>query len=169
MGRSHFCFIIAWANYINIKVKFRKYILVFFLTINFTFSFHSERILLINKLMISNIQEINYHLITGTFKNGFNAWDQVNKLKKLGYKTAKILPKKNHLFKVSVISFKNYDSAVEFQKNLPYRDLITPILNSMILIMRLLIIIIQMFLIIKRMKYKKIIKFLQMKLKIKKK
>ena len=68
--------------------------------------------------MISNIQEINYHVITGTFKNGFNAWDQVNKLKKLGYKTAKILPKKNQLFKVSVISFKNYDSAVQLQKNL---------------------------------------------------
>jgi len=99
-------------------VKFRKYILVFFLTINFTFSFHSERVLLNNKLMICNIQEINYHVITGTFKNGFNAWDQVNKLNKLGYKTAKILPKKNHLFKVSVISFKNYDSAVEFQKKL---------------------------------------------------
>ena len=73
---------------------------------------------MINKLMISNIQEINYHVITGTFKNGFNAWDQVNKLKKLGYKTAKILPKKNQLFKVSVISFKNYDSAVQLQKNL---------------------------------------------------
>ena len=99
-------------------MKFRKYILVFFLTINFTFSFHSERVLLINKLMISNIQEINYHVITGTFKNGFNAWDQVNKLKKLGYKTAKILPKKNQLFKVSVISFKNYDSAVQLQKSL---------------------------------------------------
>ncbi len=68
--------------------------------------------------MISNIQEINYHVITGTFKNGFNAWDQVNKLKKLGYKTAKILPKKNQLFKVSVISFKNYDSAVQLQKSL---------------------------------------------------
>ena len=71
--------------------------------------------------MISNIQEINYHLITGTFKNGFNAWDQVNKLKKLGYKTAKILPKKNQLFKVSVISFKNYDSAVQFQKKLAFQ------------------------------------------------
>ena len=68
--------------------------------------------------MISNIQEINYHLITGTFKNGFNAWNQVNKLKKLGYKTAKILPKKNQLFKVSVLSFKNYDSAVQLQKKL---------------------------------------------------
>ena len=99
-------------------MKFRKYILVFFLTINFTFSFHSERVLLINKLMIFNIQEINYHVITGTFKNGFNAWDQVNKLNKLGYKTAKILPKKNQLFKVSVISFKNYDSAVQFQKKI---------------------------------------------------
>tara|TARA_Y100001970_G_scaffold19388_1_gene21818 strand:+ start:7231 stop:10248 length:3018 start_codon:yes stop_codon:yes gene_type:complete len=68
--------------------------------------------------MIFNIQEINYHVITGTFKNGFNAWDQVNKLNKLGYKTAKILPKKNQLFKVSVISFKNYDSAVQFQKKI---------------------------------------------------
>jgi len=94
-------------------VKFRNYILVFFLTINFAFSFHSE-----NRLVISNIQETNYHVITGTFKNGFNAWDQVIKLKKLGYKTAKILPKKNELFKVSVLSFKNYDLAVQFQKKL---------------------------------------------------
>ena len=94
-------------------MKFRKYILVFFLTVNFIFSFNTE-----NKLLISEIQEINYHIISGSFKNGFNAWDQVNKLKKLGYKTAKILPKKNQLFKVSVISFKNYDSAVQLQKNL---------------------------------------------------
>ncbi len=94
-------------------MKFRNYILVFFLTINFAFSFHSE-----NRLVISNIQESNYHVITGTFKNGFNAWDQVIKLKKLGYKTAKILPKKNELFKVSVLSFKNYDLAVQLQKKL---------------------------------------------------
>ncbi len=78
---------------------------------NFAFSFHSE-----NRLVISNTQETNYHVITGTFKNGFNAWDQVIKLKKLGYKTAKILPKKNELFKVSVLSFKNYDLAVQLSK-----------------------------------------------------
>ena len=94
-------------------MKFRNYILVLFLAINFAFSFHSE-----NRLLISNIQETNYHVITGTFKNGFNAWDQVIKLKKLGYKTAKILPKKNELFKVSVLSFKNYDLAVQLQKKL---------------------------------------------------
>ena len=47
-------------------------------------------------------------------KHGFVS----RKLKKLGYKTAKILPKKNELFKVSVLSFKNYDLAVQLQKKL---------------------------------------------------
>ena len=64
------------------KIKLKLNILIFCLFINTSFSNYN---LLLKGFIISEIQNIEYHLIIGTFKNGFDAWDNVIKLKKLGY------------------------------------------------------------------------------------